>query len=101
MHRCGRLSQTAQCSRANGECHNDCARNSSYSNATCDTKYTITPMERRGKTAQMRHLEDCPACDGSGRVSIAHYMKYGGPTKCELCNGTGQIYVLDKEPETD
>ena len=46
------------------------------------------------------HLEDCPLCDGSGRVSIETYMKYGGKTKCFNCNGIGQVKILDIPDET-
>lgn len=46
-----------------------------------------------------KKLEDCPACEGSGRVTIAQYMRYGGKTKCPVCVGTGQILVLDKGEE--
>ena len=46
------------------------------------------------------HLEDCPLCDGSGRVSLETYMKYGGKTKCFNCNGIGQVKILDIPDET-
>jgi len=45
----------------------------------------------------MTETEDCPACFGSGRITIAQYMKYGGKTKCFVCSGTGQIKVVDNE----
>jgi DnaJ-class molecular chaperone len=42
-------------------------------------------------------IEDCLACDGSGKVTIEQYMKRGGSTKCPVCSGTGQISVVDNE----
>ena len=53
----------------------------------------------KGGTVEEEQIWICPNCAGTGRIASCLEQWAIGGTRCETCNGTGEVEPWDEEEE--
>ena len=65
-----------------------------HSKAKCDMVVTM-----KGGTVEEEQIWICPNCAGTGRIASCLEQWSIGGTRCETCDGTGEVEPWDEEEE--
>ena len=74
-----------------------CGREMGYTGVTHRRHYGMSRRDIEEARNDLEAGKICPACGGSGTVTVWYSDEYADTEKCENCNGTGRVIEEDHD----